>query len=180
MITLPKNEDVDITKAESQFTSAEAATALAREARETEARPGLSIHELKTAVREGRSVAAVSPGNVVPFRAVQLYRSMLSHEAVGWSQMARAARTNDDVRRQVGDFEVNVVEDDDAVFLTVTTKSATKAATMTLINDAGQVWVLALPEAIGDTQQLGFATGSDDANLLLTLMQDATTSIFMT
>ncbi|MEL7543805.1 MAG: hypothetical protein AAGJ70_08515 [Pseudomonadota bacterium] len=180
MITLPKNEDVNIEMAKAQFTSAEAATALAREIRETEARPGLTIHELKSAVREGRSVAAVSPGNVVPFRALQLYRSMLSHDSVGWSQMARAARTGDDVRRQVGDFEVNVVEDEDAVFLTVTSKSSTTAKTMTLINDAGQVWVLALPDAIGDTQQLGFAADSSDANLLLTLMQDTTTSIFMT
>ncbi|MEL6423101.1 MAG: hypothetical protein AAFQ42_11730, partial [Pseudomonadota bacterium] len=102
MVTLPK--DVDLAAAEEAFSSAEASSALAREARDTPERPSFGIVELLSAIRTARPLSSVADGTVLPLRALRLYRRLLEREAIGYSQMARAARTGEDVRRKVGPF----------------------------------------------------------------------------
>lgn len=178
MVTLPKDTEVNMDLAAERFADNEARDSLVRDSRDASAH-ALSIHDLKRAVLEGRPLSALSDGNVVPFRAVQLYRTMLARQSLGYSQMARAARTSDDMRRQVGDFELNVVNDEDAIFLMIQPVSTVVPSTVTLINDDGRMQALKLPEPINGVQQLGFAVGQPETDELLELLQDPATSIFI-
>lgn len=178
MVTLPKDTEVDMELAVQRFGDTEARDSLVRDSRDTPAAT-LSIHDLKQAVLEGRPLGALGDGNVVPFRAVQLYRTMLARQSLGYSQMARAARTSDDMRRQVGDFELNVVSDEDAIFLMIEPVNTVVPSTLTLINDDGRMQVVKLPEPVGGVQQVGFAVGAPDTDELLELLQDPATSIFI-
>jgi len=178
MVTLPKESEVNLDVAMKRFGDAEARDSLVRDSRNAESAT-LSINDLKRAVLEGRSLGALGDGNVIPFRAVQLYRTMLSRQSMGYSQMARAARTSDDMRRQLGDFEMNVVTEEDAVFLIISPIANQVPSTMTLINDDGRMRVLKLPEPINGVQQMGFAVGETETGELLELLQDPATSIFI-
>lgn len=178
MVTLPKEEDVDMELAKERFGDTEARNSLVLEARDAAAK-ALSIHDLKRAVQEGRPLSALGDGNVVPFRAVQLYRSLLARQSLGYSQMARAARTEDDLRRQIGDFEMNVIVDDDAVFLMIEPVNTVVPSTLTLIHDDGRMKTLKLPEPINAVQQLGFPIDTPETDEVLALLQDPATSIFI-
>ncbi len=178
MVTLPKDTEVNMDLAIERFGDAEARDSLVRDSRASNTAT-LSIHDLKRAVLEGRPLGALGDSNVVPFRAVQLYRTMLARQSLGYSQMARAARTTEDMRRQVGDFELNVVTDDDAIFLMIEPVNTVVPTTLTLINDDGRMQVVKLPEPVGGVQQVGFPTGEADTNDLLELLQDPATSIFI-
>ncbi|MEL6423714.1 MAG: hypothetical protein AAFQ42_14905, partial [Pseudomonadota bacterium] len=70
--------------------------------------------------------------------------------------------------------------DDDAVFLTISPIGTDIPSAITLINDTQETVVMALPEPVNAVVQLGLASASDDAKTLIRLMEDVTTSIFIT
>ncbi len=182
MVKLPKDNDVDMNIAMERFGDAEARDSLVRDSlagAADDAVSPLTIADLKRAVLAGRPLATLGQDNVVPFQVMRLYRAMLTRQSIGFSRMARAARTSGDLRRAVGKFEVNVVTDDDAVFLVISPVGDVVPIRLTLLNDDGQFLSLKLAGPVNGAQQVGFATGEPRTDLLLVLLEDPGTSLFI-
>ncbi|MBI1383814.1 MAG: hypothetical protein GC150_02755 [Rhizobiales bacterium] len=178
MARIVEESRVDWTAAGELFADRTARDALVAESLAPRvAQGGLSLADLKASALAGGRMPGAS--GVVPFAALKLFRSLLSRRALGYSAMARAASTSGEINRQVGDFNLDVVADSDAIFLVIAPVADKVPTSITLLGEDGRIATIELPEPIGESIQIGLVDDGGALGMARQLINDPLTSIFI-
>lgn len=94
---------------------------------------------------------------VVPIGLLRLQRHAARARARAISPAARAARTEGDTARTIGQFQLKLIDEDDLVFLTITGPDGAALPTTldAFVEEEGRHVTLTLPEAVSETVMLG-------------------------
>ena len=113
----------------------------------------------------------------VPMGAIRLYRAFLQRQGLAFSRHARAASSDVVSRRMIGAYQLDIVMEEDALFIIVTLGGNTPPHTMILLHENGQHYTIELAEPVEDMIQQGVARHDSKNKELVKLLLDPVTSI---
>ena len=140
-----------------------------------ETRP-LSIGQIRAMIAGGATPFAEATAPV-PIGAIRLYRAFLAREGLAFSRHARAASSDLVSRRIIGDYELELVMEDDALFIMISLDGKTPPQSMFLLHEDGRNQMVSLPAPVDDMIQEGLSRKGKDNARLVELLLDPVTSI---
>lgn len=119
---------------------------------------------------------------IVPIEVLGLVRELLARQSAAASLQARAASSSDGVRRDAGDFELSLIEDEDVTFVIIDLGEElllVPPTRMTLLGADGAVMDIDLPAPVDAAIQIGIARAHPRHREQVDLLADPQTSIFL-
>ena len=121
---------------------------------------------------------ATSP---VSIGLLRLQRHAARARATAISPAARAAHTTGDTARTIGDFQLNLIDEDDLVFLTITGPSASTLPSKldAFVEEDRRHINLPLPAAVGETIMLGLDPKTEFGKDVIDILGHAAAEIIL-
>ena len=112
---------------------------------------------------------------------LRLQRHAARARATAISPAARAAHTDGDTARTIGPFHLNLIDEDDLVFLTITGPDTAKlpARLDAFVEEDQRHINLTLPEAVGETVMLGLDPKSEFGKDVIDILGHAAAEIIL-
>ena len=112
---------------------------------------------------------------------LRLQRHVARARATAISPAARAAHTAGDTARTIGPFHLNLIDEDDLVFLTITgpDPAALPSILDAFVEEERRHINIALPEAIGETVMLGLDPKSEFGKDVIDILGHAAAEIIL-
>ena len=135
---------------------------------------------------QGPTLADILSGKAQPTGPVsigllRLQRHVARARATAISPAARAAHTTGDIARTIGDYQMNLIDEDDLVFLTITgSGAATLPSSLDAFVEEDRRHInLALPVAVGETIMLGLDPKSEFGKDVIDILGHAAAEIIL-
>jgi len=120
-------------------------------------------------------------GQPIPIGLLKLKRQHMRTRSLAFSTVARAASTDTMVARTIGDFRIEIVEDEDAVFVVVSGPDGRDLPRhLTLIHEERRLSLdLPLGNPIGGIVQIGLDPSSASDQTVIDMLKDPKTEIYL-
>ena len=177
-IQLPTDLDLDATLRD----AAQAAFADRRAARDL-----AGLDDVSQAGAAGRPALGdilsgkAGPAGPISIGLLRLQRHAARVRAAAISPAARAAHTAGDIARSIGEFQMQLIDEDDLVFLTITGPEVAGLPTHldAFVEEDLRHINLALPAAVGETIMLGLDPKSDFGKDVIDILGHAAAEIIL-
>ena len=138
------------------------------------------VREAMTGARDARSVLT-EIGSPVPFAVLSVVKMLFARDSAAVSLQARAANTTDTLRRNAGDCQLSLIEDDDVTFIVVDLEGpmiANPPTHLSILGADGTAREIELPGPVEASIQWGIAKTDPDHSAFITLLSDPQTALF--
>ena len=121
------------------------------------------------------------PTGPISIGLLRLQRHAARARATAISPAARAAHTSGDTARTIGDFQLNLIDEDDLVFLTITGPSASNLPSSldAFVEEDRRYINLTLPAAVGETIMLGLDPKTEFGKDVIDILGHAAAEIIL-
>lgn len=116
--------------------------------------------------------------SVLSIPMLKLLQKLLMMNAHATSLIAKAASTPEAFVRRVGKYDIEVIEEEDAVFLVVRLNNQSTPNSLVVIGKNGFLHKIRLGESVNDMFQIGFHLTPDTINFFK-MLKEPTTSVYL-